>query len=164
MTTGERRGFTLIELAIVLVVIGLLFGGVIRGSQIAKQARMRRQVKEFSSIVEVCNLYFDRNGRIPGDHKADGRFDENTYVWEDLESEGLAYRSMKNPYGGIYTFIYGPFSNQEGNYVRTTLPAYVAEYVDKSLDDGDFDTGLIRSSENYRHEGNVNIVHFIFLE
>jgi prepilin-type N-terminal cleavage/methylation domain-containing protein len=164
MTAREKRGFTITELAIVLLVIGFLFGGVIKGSQITKQARLRRQAKEISSIVEICELYFDQYGRLPGDNKTDGKFDANTYVWEDLESEALAYRTMKNPYGGTYTFLYGPFSDQEGNYVRTTLPSHVAEYVDKSLDDGGFETGSIRSSENYRYEGDVNIVHFIFLE
>ena len=48
--TEAPRGFTLIELAIVLVVIGLLLGGILKGQELIESARARNLISQMDSI------------------------------------------------------------------------------------------------------------------
>jgi len=158
-----RKGFTLAELAIVLVVVGLLIGGVIKGAQLVKQSKMKRQANDLSSLVSACELYYDRVGRLPGDRNRDGNFDGNNQVWDDLEYEDLADRNLMSPYGGGYSFRYGWFANRQGNYVRVRIPARAGQYVDKMLDDGNPWDGVVRCQSGYSTNNKVDVAHFIFI-
>ena len=44
---NKQTGFTLIELAIVLVIIGLLLGGVLRGQELINAARVTNLTRDF---------------------------------------------------------------------------------------------------------------------
>ena len=164
VSSRKRKGLRITELAIVLTVVGLLFGGLIRGSQLIRQSKMKRQAEQLSRLAGLCKNYFDKFGRLPGDQDSDGKFDKNRRVWEDLESDDLTSRPLRNPYGGNYVFKYGSFRGQRGNYVRTTVPAPVGSFVDTVLDDGKYKTGMIRSSNTYSAKGNLQIVFFISLK
>lgn len=65
-----QRGFTLIEIAIVLVIIGLLLGGVLQGQQLIENSRVRGAVNDFNGIPAAAYSYLDRYGRFPGDDGA----------------------------------------------------------------------------------------------
>lgn len=70
MTLNKRktqRGFTLIEIAVVLVIIGLLLGGVLRGQELINSARSKNLVQEIRSVATMVYSYQDRFGRLPGD-------------------------------------------------------------------------------------------------
>lgn len=70
MNTRSARaeaGFTLIEIAIVLVIIGLLLGGVLQGQQLIENSRVRSAVNDFNGIAAGAFSYQDRYGRLPGD-------------------------------------------------------------------------------------------------
>src|SRR6056297_3618581 len=60
-------GFTLIEMAIVLVVIGLIPGMVYKGKQLVDQSRAKRLVANRNKIIAAVNTFYDRYGFIPGD-------------------------------------------------------------------------------------------------
>lgn len=62
-----QRGFTLIEIAIVLVIIGLLLGGVLQGQQLIENSRVKSAVNDFNGIAAATFSYQDRYGRLPGD-------------------------------------------------------------------------------------------------
>ena len=62
-----QRGFTLIEIAIVLVIIGLLLGGVLQGQQLIENSRVKSAVNSFNGIAAATFSYQDRYGRLPGD-------------------------------------------------------------------------------------------------
>tara|TARA_R110001606_G_scaffold83591_5_gene190619 strand:+ start:1484 stop:2155 length:672 start_codon:yes stop_codon:yes gene_type:complete len=64
---NKQSGFTLIEIAIVLVIIGLLLGGVLQGQQLIENSRVRSAVNDFNGTAAAAFSYVDRYGRFPGD-------------------------------------------------------------------------------------------------
>lgn len=66
--TREPRGFTLIELAIVLVVIGLLLGGVLKGQELIESARARNIISQIDSIKAAYYAFLDKYRAAPGDY------------------------------------------------------------------------------------------------
>jgi prepilin-type N-terminal cleavage/methylation domain-containing protein len=65
--TGRQRGFTLVEIAIVLVIIGLLLGGILKGQEMITQARIKNVINDFNGITAAVNSYRDRYRMLPGD-------------------------------------------------------------------------------------------------
>ncbi len=63
----KHKGFTLIEIAIVLVIIGLLLGGVLQGQQLIENSRVKQAVNHFNGISAATFSYQDRYGKLPGD-------------------------------------------------------------------------------------------------
>ena len=64
-----QKGFTLVEIAIVLVIIGLLLGGILKGQEMITQAKIKNVVADFSGISAAYYGYQDRYRAIPGDDK-----------------------------------------------------------------------------------------------
>ncbi len=65
------RGFTLIELAIVLVIIGLLLGFVLNGQTLIDSAKVKKLARDFQQVQFYINGYQDRFRVLPGDdHQA----------------------------------------------------------------------------------------------
>ena len=64
---GTQKGFTLVEIAIVLVIIGLLLGGILKGQEMITQAKIKNVVADFSGVSAAYYGYQDRYRAIPGD-------------------------------------------------------------------------------------------------
>lgn len=64
---NKQTGFTLIELAIVLVIIGLLLGGVLRGQELINSARVKNITRDFQNVQVYIYGYQDRFKALPGD-------------------------------------------------------------------------------------------------
>jgi prepilin-type N-terminal cleavage/methylation domain-containing protein len=64
---AQQSGFTLIEIAIVLVIVGLLLGGVLQGQQLIENSRVRAAVNDINGTAAAMYSYRDRYGRWPGD-------------------------------------------------------------------------------------------------
>jgi prepilin-type N-terminal cleavage/methylation domain-containing protein len=62
-----QKGFTLVEIAIVLVIIGLLLGGSLKGQEMITQAKIKNVVNDFNGITAAVNSYQDRYRQLPGD-------------------------------------------------------------------------------------------------
>jgi prepilin-type N-terminal cleavage/methylation domain-containing protein len=62
-----QAGFTLVEIAIVLVIIGLLLGGILKGQEMITQARIKNVVNDFNGITAAQFAYLDRYRAVPGD-------------------------------------------------------------------------------------------------
>lgn len=66
----NQRGFTLIELAIVLVIIGLLLGGVLKGQELINSAKVKNMASDFKNVQVYIYGYQDRYRALPGDDAA----------------------------------------------------------------------------------------------
>jgi prepilin-type N-terminal cleavage/methylation domain-containing protein len=64
---NNQSGFTLVEIAIVLVIIGLLLGGVLKGQELIDQSKIKRVVNDFNNITAAYYTYQDRYKALPGD-------------------------------------------------------------------------------------------------
>lgn len=67
LATKQQSGFTLVEIAIVLVIIGLLLGGVLKGTELIQNSKVRKAVNDINGVSAAYNSYVDRYRRIPGD-------------------------------------------------------------------------------------------------
>lgn len=72
MWTDKKRqsGFTLVEIAIVLVIIGLLLGGILKGQELINSARVRNLADQNSGIQAAYFGFIDRYRQVPGDWAA----------------------------------------------------------------------------------------------
>ncbi len=61
------KGFTLVELAIVLVIIGIIMGAVLRGQQMIEGAKLKRLYNQQREIIAAIYTYYDKYGKFPGD-------------------------------------------------------------------------------------------------
>jgi len=65
---NQQSGFTLIEIAIVLVIIGLLLGGVLKGQELITAARVRNVISTQDGIKAAYFGFLDRYRALPGDY------------------------------------------------------------------------------------------------
>ncbi len=72
LISGSQRGFTLVEIAMALVIVTLLLGGVMRGQELVTQARIRDVLNDLSGVTAAYNFYYDRYKAAPGDDPAAG--------------------------------------------------------------------------------------------
>jgi prepilin-type N-terminal cleavage/methylation domain-containing protein len=63
----KQAGFTLVEIAIVLVIVGLLIGGVLKGREMITNAKIKRIENDFAGVSAAIFAYQDRYGVLPGD-------------------------------------------------------------------------------------------------
>ena len=75
MNIGKHKGFTLVEIAIVLVLVGLLIGGVLKGREMITNAKIKRIERDHAGIIAAMQTYRDRYLILPGDDdRASARF------------------------------------------------------------------------------------------
>ncbi|WP_020183606.1 MULTISPECIES: prepilin-type N-terminal cleavage/methylation domain-containing protein [unclassified Methylotenera] len=125
----KQTGFTLIELAIVLVIIGLLLGGVLRGQELINSAKVKNMARDFQNVQVYIYGYQDKYRALPGDDAAakahlgtaadqagtgsgNGQIggnwdsttitDESVIFWQHVRLAGLAPGSTVVGAGGYY--------------------------------------------------------------
>lgn len=64
---NQQSGFTLVEIAIVLVIIGLLLGGVLKGQELINSAKAKSYAQDFRVIQTALYGFQDRYKGVPGD-------------------------------------------------------------------------------------------------
>ena len=73
----NQKGFTLIELSIVLVIIGIILGAVLKGQELINNSKAKRIQSDLKGIEAMIWTYYDRKGRFPGDCNLGGTY---TYI------------------------------------------------------------------------------------
>jgi len=117
-TIKKQRGFTLVEIAIVLVIIGLLLGGILKGQELITSARVRNIADQNAGVQAAYYGFIDRYRQVPGDWNSlnaaqaipgvetggndSGRLDgtnpwtEGLALWEQMSKAGF----IQGNYGG----------------------------------------------------------------
>jgi prepilin-type N-terminal cleavage/methylation domain-containing protein len=66
--TTQRKGFTLVELSIVLIIIGLIIGGVLKGTDLINSAKTKKMYNTWIKGWQISiNSYQDRTGNVLAD-------------------------------------------------------------------------------------------------
>ena len=73
-------GFTLIEMAVVLLIMGLLFSSILKGQELINIAKTKTIAQEFRAVQTALHGYQDRYRAIPGDHRAASTVDSRAQM------------------------------------------------------------------------------------
>ncbi|MBE9610558.1 type II secretion system protein [Chitinilyticum piscinae] len=63
----KQGGFTLVELAIVLVIIGLILGMAFKGKDLIDGAKVKNMQAQYNKVTSAFNTYYEKYGAYPGD-------------------------------------------------------------------------------------------------
>ena len=88
MKTARQQGFTLIEIAIVLVIIGLLLGGVLKGRELIENSKVKNAANDINGVSAAFYAYQDRYKRLPGDDGPIGALTARGGSWANITLEG----------------------------------------------------------------------------
>jgi prepilin-type N-terminal cleavage/methylation domain-containing protein len=153
----NQKGFTLVEIAIVLVIIGLLLGGVLKGQELITNSKIKSVTQDFDGLSAAYYAYQDRIGRVPGDTDNDGLINDNQTFWNDLRSEGFV-KGVSGSTAPVHA-LDGQFSAVGGgttgslfaknSICASNIEPTVAGGMDTKLDDGVNTTGIVESSSGY---------------
>lgn len=66
-TLRTRHGFTLIEMAVVLIIIGLVIGGVIAGQHLQRVSQLQSIPSDTAMLIDALNQFQAKYGSLPGD-------------------------------------------------------------------------------------------------
>ncbi len=153
---GKRRaeqGFTLIELSIVLVIIGLIVGGVLVGQDLIRAAEVRATITQIEKYNTAVNTFRVKFNSLPGDMAAStaaqfgfttrggttaGHGDGNGAIEGDAASTnglyqgvgetGLFWEDLSSTAGG--NLIDGGFTTaSDTTAVTTASVTYIANYL-----------------------------------
>lgn len=174
----KQNGFTLIEIAIVLVIIGLLLGGVLKGQELITQAKIKNVANDLNGVSAAYYGYQDRYRAIPGDDpNAETRWTatvttkgngdgtvavtgtppESNLFWQHLRLAGFiagptaSQTPPTNSVGGTTTVQVGAFgaTGLQGLVACTSnLPAAIANAIDSQFDDGSGTKGQVRGGKD----------------
>ena len=167
----DNKGFSLIELSIVLIIMGLLVAGVTGGASLIKSAQMRSVVNEFTNYRTAYNTYYAQFGEVPGADTDPNVIADDNAAFTALFEEGIIDKEPITEGEGTANYISSKFgkntkwflNNAEAgfkitpyvglnvlslsgsaDYATGTLTGDEAISIEEKIDDGSGSTGLVR--------------------
>ena len=135
---SDERGFTLIEMAIVLIIIGIIIGAVVKGKDIIRSGEQKKLYSTFISAWETTySSYYDRTGWILGDDDADPQVNRNGQCGDGGSLATGAILDAQLTRVGLESPVPGPtgasnvrtYTDSAGNFATITLEfGYNAAY------------------------------------
>ncbi len=181
----KTKGFTLVELAIVLVIVGIILGGVLKGQEIIANAKIKRIVNDYKGYLAAIYTYQERYSALPGDDRrasarfsgcsgisngdGDGRMDDEDGTtwgryWLHLRCAGIIPGSGSNhpthAFGGHVQIDYDSFNLSGHTLCFYNMPGDIAEIIDLKNDDGIPNKGSIQgdgSATSYNHDSSYTL-------
>ncbi len=163
----KQQGFSLVEISIVLVIIGLVLGGVLKGQEMIANAKIKNLKKQVDGVSAAFYSYLDRYNSLPGDDPQasihvsgtnatgttagngyiDGSWvsttatDESRLVWDHLRLAGfLSGSGTDNPhhaYGGKIGIQDNTYGMRGNVLCLQNIPGDVALQYEIKFDNGD---------------------------
>ncbi len=133
---ANSSGFTIIELAIVLMVIGIITGAIFKGQDLLEAAKIRSVLNDFNKIKIAVTHYQETFGSLPGDDPmANKRFgssiasgngngfietQEESLFWQHLYKAGFlnSEKALTSKFGGRYSIIHNPSDKLLGHWIQ----------------------------------------------
>lgn len=171
-----QMGFTLIEIAIVLVIIGLLLGGVLKGQEMINSAKVKNLAQDFKNTPALFYGYQDKFKAIPGDDaqatshvgatatNGDGNGTiagawnaangESFSFWQHVNLAGLSTGGQTPPAnavnGRLGVTSGTPIAGLSGTFFvcADNVPGKIALQLDTTVDDGNSTSGSVRAMTN----------------
>lgn len=163
-SSKKIKAFSLIEMSIVLVVIGLIAGAVFKGRELLENAKIRSIASDFQQYDMAINNYQETYHALPGDDpKASNHFsgtdsgDGNGQIigrevdlfWQHLYKATLigSNHPPNSKLGGKFTIVYQPYPDMLGNWLMLAkeggsgiLTPSQAQRLKKTVEHGDSTT------------------------
>lgn len=136
----KQSGFTLIELAIVLVIIGLLLGGVLKGQELINSAKVKNMASDFRNAQVAIYGYQDRFKAIPGDDaNANTHLDTSKCTSNDCNNgngDAVITGAWNSTTVGDESFAFWVHTRAAGFLPGATLEADISADLPKNSDGG----------------------------
>ncbi|OIQ89144.1 hypothetical protein GALL_289650 [mine drainage metagenome] len=159
---AAQGGFTLIELAIVLTIVGLLIGGILKGQELIHDTQLKMTMTDVQNFTSAINAFQDKYGAYPGDYSLastninanlqNGNGDgiiggQNAYATNTVGStaweEEILFQQLSAA-GYISGAQVAPTTNQAGlSYPKGRLSSSAYEFVDNTATAGQTSAHLI---------------------
>jgi prepilin-type N-terminal cleavage/methylation domain-containing protein len=134
MQKARQQGFTLIELSILLVIIGLIVGGVLVGQNLIAAAGVRATISQIEKYTTAVNIFRDKYGGLPGDLNASLASQFGFAARGTFAGEGDGNGVIE----GVTSNAAGQNSGMVGNIGETSM--FWVDLSHANLIDGSFNT------------------------
>lgn len=126
-----KKGFTLVELAIVLIIIGIILVSAIKSFEIIRNARAKRILSQVVVLVDAQNRFYERMNRYAGDSDNDGGIDYQTLnqTADNINDAAANSKDVDFPFNELKQLsIISTETNATHASIAEGGPAYYASY------------------------------------
>ena len=164
----DQKGFTFIELSIVLIIIGLLVQASIKGKEMIDASKSNNFVKDIQAIQIAYYNFHTNRGLFPGDSNGDRLIDydavgtdDGVFFKELYEAKLINSENAEVPLDNAGFYFVNFLSKGElpsltngvipgkPQVCATEVEDKYARYLDNKVDEGIFNKGIVRSLSPY---------------